>query len=346
METIICPVDKELLLQELTPERKLENTNKGGNELYVFDAHQAPNLMREVARLREEAFRAEGGCTGKSMDIDIYDTMEKPYKQLIVWDPDRLEIIGGYRFIIGSDVSFDADGRPILATAELFEYSEEFIRKYLPHTLELGRSFVSLGYQSSKAGAKALFSLDNLWDGITAIIMQHPHLIYTFGKVTIHPSFDKRASSMLMEFMAEYYKDDEGLVRPIKQLSPVEGAGIEFCGDYQKDYAALKNAIQELGYNIPPLVNSYMSLSPTMKYFGFAECHDLVGAIEGGIMINFNEIVKEKLDRHIKAFLTHMIKKLVARFPHLHGTDLESRLPLHWKQKRSRAAEFFKNSKK
>lgn len=341
MEEIIKPVEKELLLAELTPERKFQDTNKGGNELYIFEAAEAPALMREVGRLREEAFRNDGACSGRSMDVDEFDSMDKPYKQLIVWDPDNKEIIGGYRFIMGKDIQFHKDGTPRLATADLFNYSEDFIKNYLPYTIELGRSFVSLGYQSSKAGAKALFALDNLWDGITAIIMAHPTVMYLFGKVTIHPSYKQEATDILIHFMEKHFGDKDNLVTPkypVKPGIPTDVIDLILKDDnYAKDYTNLKSAILQLGSSIPPLINSYMSLSPTMKYFGFAPCNDLKGAIEGGILICFDEIIEAKKERHIKAFLNHNVKKIKKRFPRADEDFLSKNLIAHWNRKRQNA---------
>lgn len=141
---IIEPVSVELLKSELTPERFLRTTNKAGNEIYVVTGAEAPNVMREIGRLREIAFRAAGGGTGKEYDIDEYDTMEPPCRQLIVWDPAEEAILGGYRFITGNDIRFNSDGSPRIATSHMFEFSKEFIDNYLPYTIELGRSFVRL----------------------------------------------------------------------------------------------------------------------------------------------------------------------------------------------------------
>lgn len=302
MDPIINPVERRLLLQELTPERKFRDTVRGGNEIYLFDAHQAPALMREVGRLREESFRAAGGCSGRSMDIDIYDTMEKPYRQIIVWDPDSLEIIGGYRFMPGGDVSFNANGTPMLATAELFDFSEEFLEKYLPATLELGRSFVSSGYQSTRTGSKSIFALDNLWDGLAAIMMLNPHLSFYFGKVTVHPGYSREALFLMMHFLSKHYKDRNNLMRLKKPIEPA-GDGTIFCGNSaREDYLILKRTLSELSFNIPPLINSYINLASTMTYFGFAECHDLIGAVEGGIMIKYDDIHPDKKGRHLKTF--------------------------------------------
>lgn len=302
MEPIIKPVERHLLLQELTPERKLRDTVRAGNELYIFNAHQAPALMREVGRLREESFRAAGGCSGRSMDIDKYDTMANPYRQLIVWDPKSLEIVGGYRFLPGREVRFNEDGTPLLATAELFDLSEEFLEKYLPATLELGRSFVSPGYQSSATNTKSIFVLDNLWDGLATIMMLNPYLSFYFGKVTIHPGYDRKASSLIMHFLQKHYGDRNNLVWPKKPVEPAECEAILCKESAKEDYLILKRAISELGFNIPPLFNSYINLASTMTYFGFSECHDLIGAIEGGMMIKFDDIYPDKKERHLKAF--------------------------------------------
>lgn len=165
-EKIIDPIDPVLIERELTRDRLLRSTNKGNNEIYVVDGRECQAVMNEVGRLREIAFRMAGGGTGKSCDIDEFDLMDPPCRQLIVWDPEAKQILGGYRFIIGRDIRLDAQGRPRIATSHMFHFSDRFINEYLPYTIELGRSFVRLEYQSSKAGAKAIFALDNLWDGL------------------------------------------------------------------------------------------------------------------------------------------------------------------------------------
>ena len=142
MQNIIAPIDKELILSELTADKKLRSTNKSDNEIYIVTSQDSPNTMQEIGRLREIAFRYYGGGTGLSSDIDEFDTMEGAYRQLIVWSPSEKEILGGYRFLCGSDVKFDEQGKPILATAHLFNFSEDFLTNYLPYTVELGRSTV------------------------------------------------------------------------------------------------------------------------------------------------------------------------------------------------------------
>lgn len=308
MENIIAPVDKQLIIGELTPERFLRKTNKGGNEIYIITHHDSPNIMCEIGRLREIAFRDAGGGTGMSIDIDEYDTMEKPYKQLIVWNPEAEEIIGGYRFMYGDEVSFDEHGHPMLATAHMFEMSPQFIKEYLPKTLELGRSFVTLEYQSSKAGAKALFALDNLWDGLGALPKIKTNIEYYYGKVTMYPGYHKGARDMILHFWQKYFPDPDRLIWPITPITPHWDTDEEqleklfSTGNFKDDYKILNQEVRKLGLNIPPLVSAYMSLSPTMRVFGTAINEDFGAVEETGILIKVKDIFEEKRLRHIDSF--------------------------------------------
>ncbi len=304
---IIQPVPLELLLEELTPEKKLRMTNKSNNEIYIFTAHDSPNLMREIGRLREISFRSAGGGSGKELDIDEFDTCENCYKQLIVWNPEAKEIIGGYRYIMGDEWDYDEEGQPKLATSHMFRFSEKFIKEYAPYTIELGRSFVTPEYQSSKRGAKSLFALDNLWDGLGALMVINPKMRYYFGKMTMYPSYIRFGRDMILYFLKKYFDDKEGLVypkNPLKLDTPEEELEQVFCGrDFKEDYRILNGGIRALGFNIPPLVNAYMNLSPTMKLFGTAINYGFGDVEETGILIAVDEIFESKRVRHIESFV-------------------------------------------
>ena len=304
---IIQPIAKSVLKSELTPEFQLRMTNKSNNEIYIITAHNAPNVMKEIGRLREIAFREAGGGTGKEMDIDEFDISENCYKQLIVWNPEAEEIIGGYRYLLGTDWQYDDKGQPILATSHMFHFSEKFIKEYAPYTIELGRSFVSLPYQSSRMGAKSLFALDNLWDGIGALTVIKPNVKYFFGKMTMYPSYIRKGRDMTLYFLKKHFDDKENLILPMKPLEleadPSELEAL-FCeNDFRGDYRILNREIRNLGYNIPPLVNAYMSLSPTMKFFGTAINYGFGDVEETGILIAVDEILEDKRVRHIDSYI-------------------------------------------
>lgn len=307
MTEIIAPIDKELIKSELTPEKRLRFTNKSNNEIYIITSKDSPNVMQEIGRLREIAFRAAGGGTGKSVDIDEYDLMENPYKQLIVWNPDAEEILGGYRYLLGNEVSFDETGQPILATAHMFKFSQEFLDNYLPTTVELGRSFVTLEYQSSRAGSKGLFALDNLWDGLGALTVVMPNVKYFFGKMTMYPSYHRGARDMILYFLNKHFPDPDQLIIPFNPLKiETDEAQLKALfseQNFKDDYKILNTEVRKLGYNIPPLVNAYMGLSPTMKMFGTAVNDGFGDVEETGILIAVDEILEEKRVRHIESFI-------------------------------------------
>lgn len=313
MKPVIYPVEREKLLDELTPDKFVRKTNKAGNEIYIFDALNSPNLMREVARIRELTFRTAGGGTGKEIDMDEFDIFRDfPYQQLIVWDPKEMEILGGYRFIVCGDVPLNEKGEPRLATTELFRFSDKFKRDYLPYVIELGRSFVHPMYQSTRMGRKSLFALDNLWDGLGALTVDYPDIKYFFGKVTMYTSFNIEARNMILYFMRKYFRDTESLVQayvPLRIEIDEERLSTLFSGDtYSEDYKILSRKVRDIGENIPPLVNAYMSLSPSMKAFETTINADFGGVEETAILIKIADVYEAKKIRHISTYIPRILR--------------------------------------
>ena len=304
---IIPPVARELIKAELTPERFLRYTNNGDNLVYLVDYHNAPHLVREIGRLRELTFRAAGGGTGKAWDLDENDTSENCYQQLITWNEADEEIVAGYRLICCKD-ALGPDGTLRLSTSHLFDFSASFIQDYLPNTIELGRSFVQPSYQPSLDNRKGMFSLDNLWDGLGAVVLLHPNIKYLFGKVTMYPHYNRGGRDLLLYFMNQYFPDNQGLVWPKEKLrlsyetniltqpNPFEGL------DYKEGYKVLNSKIRALGENIPPLINTYMNLSPSMKTFGTALNDEFGEVEETGILITLADIYESKKHRHMDTF--------------------------------------------
>ena len=307
-QEIIKPVEKELLKSELTPDKQLRMTNKSHNEIYVVTAHNAPNVLREIGRLREIAFREAGGGTGKPLDLDEFDLCDNCYKQLIVWNPEEEEIIGGYRYLYGSEWNInDKTGQPELATSHMFHFSEKFLKEYMPYTVELGRSFVAVEYQNVRKDKKSIFALDNLWDGLGALTVINPDVKYFFGKMTMYPSYIRRGRDMILYFLKKHFDDKENLIVPMKPLKieadPKELEALFSEEDFKADYRILNREIRSLGYNITHLVNAYMNLSPTMTLFGTAINYGFGDVEETGILIAVDEILEDKRIRHIDSFI-------------------------------------------
>jgi hypothetical protein len=312
MQEIIAPIDKDILQSELTHERFLRYTNNGNNEIYLVNYHNAPNVVKEIGRLREVTFRGAGGGTGLPFDIDENDTCEHCYDQLLAWNPEEEEIIAGYRLINCSNPGVRENGHSNLSTSHLFEFSDTFKEDYLPYTIELGRSFVQPKYQPSKDNRKGLFSLDNLWDGLGAVVVMNPNIKYLFGKVTMYPHYHKEGRDMLLYFMNHYFPDTENLVRPHKPLSyhydPIRYEELFKDLPYKEGYKVLNSKIRGFGENIPPLINTYMNLSSTMKTFGTCMNNEFGAVEETGILITIDDIYETKKSRHMETFERDKVK--------------------------------------
>lgn len=318
MKPIIAPIDRELLKKELGPDKFLRPTNKAHNEIYVVTAHNAPNVMLEIGRLRELSFRAGGGGTGEEIDTDEYDYMEKPYYQLIVWDPHAEEIIGGYRYLPGSEVGFEDDGQPKFVMSHLFTFSDKFIKEFIPYTIELGRAFVQPDYQTSKMGTKSLFALDNLWDGLGALIQSVKNARYFIGKVTIYHTYPTVARDLIYEYMSRYFPDPDALIEPkdpVKVNSKTKKTAKEiFSGsDSSADYKALQKAVRAEGETIPPMFSAYIGLTDTMRFFGSIFDADFGSVYETGIMVTMADLLETKRKRYIEPYIVYLRKVLDER---------------------------------
>lgn len=305
---IVPPVSPELIEQELTEDKFVRKTNYGGNMLYIVTAHDSPNTMREIGRLRELSFRAAGGGTGKEVDIDEFDTSDDPYHQLIVWDPQHREILGGYRFYVPNKNDTGKEIVKRLSTAHLFRFSDKFINEYLPHTIELGRSFVQPAYQSTNRMRKGIYALDNLWDGLGALLVHNPDKKYFFGKVTMYTHFNKYARNLILYFLKKHFGDKESLVVPLENMElkidwdEEEMEKIFNGSSYKENYKILSKLVRSHHENIPPLINAYMNLSPSMRTFGTVINHYFGGVEETGILITIADLYPEKLQRHVSTY--------------------------------------------
>ena len=306
MKPVVDPLPREQLIAELTKDKLLRRTNNGNNEVYLFDNNSSPLLMHEVGRVREITFRHAGGGTGKELDIDDFDTdKEDPQRQLIVWDPENHEIVGGYRFYFPKKGCTDCNISK-LASSSYFDFSEKFLTRYFPHLMELGRSFVHPDYQSRTMGRKSLYALDNLWDGLGALVIDNHHLRYLFGKVTMYPHFNQKARNMILYFLRKHFYDPDNLAR-VKDPANIDLHEDEMkqlftYRSYRENYKILSSEVRKLNENIPPLINAYMNLSPTMRTFGTFINHKFGNVEETGIMITLRDIYVEKINRHLASY--------------------------------------------
>jgi hypothetical protein len=307
VKKVISPIEKKLILQELNSYTFVRKTNFANHEIYIINHLNSPNTLLEIGRLRELTFRMAGGGTGKDLDLDDFDTRsEAYYNQLIVWDPDALEIIGGYRYVKGKKVIISKKYKD-LATNNLFHFSKQFETKYLPQTIELGRSFVQPIYQPSSGNRKAIFSLDNLWDGLGALVVDNEEIKYFFGKVTMYSDYPKLARDLILSFINHYFPDKDELVTAKSPLNLQNDTSL-FLNEistlnYEEGFKLLTQRIRKLDTSVPPLISAYMNLSSTMKSFGTALNKKFGEVEETGILISIDDIFKQKKERHINSYL-------------------------------------------
>lgn len=303
-QDIIQPIPRERIEAELTEERFVRNTNKAGNKIYIINHHNSPYTMQEIGRLREVSFRAAGGGTGKSVDIDEADTAERCYDQLIVYSPEDREIIGGYRFITGERARNPATGAFELSTSLYFDFTDRMKEAYLPYAIELGRSFVQPSYQPMVNPRKGLFALMNIWDGLGSLVIKYPEIKYLFGKVTMYTHYHKEARDILLSFMSHYFPNRPDLCVPKATLNAPHDKSIflqyfEKTLSFEEGFKLLHRLLKERGEYIPPLINIYMGLSKTMITFGTAQNPDFGDVEETGILVTIADIHQEVKDRHI-----------------------------------------------
>ncbi|CAI8287543.1 MAG: Uncharacterised protein [Flavobacteriales bacterium UBA4585] len=302
-------VPVEAIKAELTQERFVRYTSKLNNEIYIVNVHNSPETVQEVGRLRELTFASADGGTGKPVDLDELDLSDNPYQQLIVWNPEEEEIVGGYRFIDGATVA-GGKGNPQhdLSMGHYFQFSPQFLEDYLPYSIELGRSWVQPKYQPAVDPRKGMFALDNIWDGLGAIVLKYENMRHFYGKVTMYPSYDRNARNWVLNFLEHYFPDTEGLMHPILQAELQKLPGLEqhfpinrldFSTNFKKGLRNLGKLTSEFGESVPPLIKQYMVLSPEMKTFGTFVNADFGNVEETGILISVDKIYEEKRSRYI-----------------------------------------------
>lgn len=310
---IIDPIDTSLLKSELNEKTFLRTTNRGNNEIYVVNNETAPNVLKEIGRLREVSFRAVGGGSGTSCDLDHFDLEDKACFQLIVWNPEADEIIGGYRFTRWSMASFLDNGQPYVNTEHLFDFSQKFIDEYFPYCLEMARAFIQPKYQSAEGGRKALFALDNLWDGIGGLIASDPSIKYLAGKVTIYSSSPDMSRKAMIYYLDMCFGDREGLLTSKRPETCSEEEAEYFRelfngSGYKENYQILNNYVKSFNDTIPPLIHSYIGLSPTMKTFGTTFDPDFGDCYDTAMIITIADIYEDKKSRYIDSYYECNVK--------------------------------------
>ena len=294
-QAVIDPVAPSVLKAELKEEYRLCETSHGGFEVYLIDGTTAPSVLTEIGRIRELAFRSNGGGTGKSVDLDRFDLEpELGFRQLVLWDPEREMIAGGYRILTGNRCRFGEDGQPLMPSAHLFRFSDAFMKDVIPGMVELSRSFITASFMNEPASARNVFALDGLFEGICYAVAPEK-MRWFFGKVTFYPDYPLEALSLIHAFFTKYAADPRVVPHTERPMLTLDYAPEVLCGDsFKADFRALKLYFRKRGFYIPPILNTYINLSDSFRYFGNAVNDEFGNVTEMGLLVDMSDIQAER----------------------------------------------------
>jgi putative hemolysin len=277
-------------LQSLPPDALLESV--GRMSVYALSSRQAPHIVREIGRLREIAFRANGEGTGKARDLDRFDAY---YTHLVLWNDERQEIAGAYRICNVQDV-LHRYGMRGLYTTTLFRFQPKFFAKVGP-ALELGRSFIHLDYQRQYA------PLLVLWKGIGSYIVRHPETPILFGAVSISADYSMASREVLTNYLSAHTVSSE-LLKLIRPKNPPK-AGAENVNEPEmfarvfslEDISEWISMFESDGKGVPVLVRHYMKLGG--KFLGFNVDAKFSNVLDGLLLVDLREAKPELLARYL-----------------------------------------------
>ena len=287
---IAPPLCASLLEDEISHLTPLLGAGRGALALYSFRGCDCPTLMEEVARLREQAFRGVGGGTGREKDVDADDMNPSGYRQLVAWDAAHHRVVGGYRYIVGAECD-----RRCISTSHYFRFAPRFERDFLPHAIELGRSFAV-----RDGGASSLFAMQSLWRGLGHIVARCEGVKYLFGKVTIPPAYDAEARRLLLLFLHKFHPARERLLVARRAFVPPLGDDPFTILGYEENYALLEHLLRRHGERIPPMIHAYMRLSREMQTFDAMVNPDFGNAVEVAILLPVEAIIPTKREEYIR----------------------------------------------
>lgn len=298
--TVIQPVDKQKIKMQLNNSEFIGQTTDG-KKIYLVNYNNGQDVVREIARLREITFRKVGEGTGRSKDFDSYD---KHYKHLVLWDDDNLEIVGAYRFAFGQEVLTNI-GVQGFYTSSLFDFSEDFV-KIIPQSIELGRSFIQSKYWNSMA-------LDYLWQGIGKVLLNNTQIRYLFGPVSMSNNYSEEAKNLIVYFFSKWFSRNDNLVLPKNKFSLSEKKITELkelfnLNNYEQELKILKSQLKILGFSVPVLFKQYSDICHRdgVNFVDFSIDPDFNNCIDAFIVLDLNFIKEAKRVRYLKQMVNNV----------------------------------------
>ena len=306
------PMDPDLVRSQMKGLEHKQLFHTGDYEAYLLDASDAPAVMKELYRLREETFRGVGEGTGNPEDTDSYDSY---YKHLILWNVPNGEIVGAYRVGYGSEI-YPARGINGFYTSSLLEYGPD-AESILPHSMELGRSFIVGKYQREVLPLKLMLS------GLTAAVAKDPDARSCIGTVSISNSMPDFYKSLAVHFLERDFR--------LPQASRFAGPTHPFKPDYLRvdpddllqvpkgDIDALDRLLWSMSgqkYRLPVLLRKYFSCGARVACFNVDPL--FFNSLDGMIVLRVDDFPPSALRSIVRPLSKEMQD---AVFQHFYGTN-------------------------
>ena len=264
-------------------------TTSDGKQIRVGTLSVDAPLLREIGRLRELTFREVGEGTGRSLDLDAWDSW---YEHIVLWDDAASKVVGAYRIARGAPV-LAAHGIRGLYTASLFDYADDAIAR-IAQGMELGRSFVVPEYWGSR-------SIDYLWQGIGAYLRSHPKVRYLFGAVSISAALPIAAREQIAAHYAHYFGGPAGEVVSKRPFAYCAAHPRDATMDADTAFRVLKANLDVLGAQVPMLYKQYTELCEPggARFLAFGVDPDFSDAVDGLIEVDIQRMRPKKRQRYL-----------------------------------------------
>ena len=199
-----------------------------------------------------------------------------------------------------------------LANKSLYSISNTFTNEYIPYVVELARAFIQPKYQPKLAGRKAAFSLDNIWDGLGALVVKYPFIRYFFGRLTFFSNYDPTVRDLAFYFFAKHLQGNPALLRPknpfeyptpLSDLEKVIGGS-----SIKEDFTKLHQAAKNHGTTIPPLVKSYFNVSGTLRVFEPVFDSYFSSSYAAAILVTIADVYPAFIKRYITPYQHYQVE--------------------------------------
>ncbi len=305
-KNIVTPVETNLMIEEVEALRKDDSRllQSKNYEVFLAQASQIPNILREIGRLREITFREVGEGTNESIDLDAFDDY---YHHMFLWDNESNVLAGAYRMGLGSKI-FERYGIDGFYLHDLFRFEPELF-KMMSQSIEMGRAFIIKEYQQKP------MPLFLLWKGIVHTTLRYPEHKFLIGGVSISNQFSNFSKSLMIEFMKSHYYDPyiAQYVHPKKEFKvKLKDADKDFVFDEtEADLNKFDKVIDEIepgALRLPVLLKKYIKQNAKLVAFNVDPLFN--NAVDGLMYIKIADLPESTVRPVMEEFQAELERKL------------------------------------